>query len=85
MKAKAVIRLKSISEKHLKIISEALTPEVKKPATKRSKVNVDMKGKFLILSVEAKDTIALRATLNAYLRWINSTINVLESIEKSSF
>jgi tRNA threonylcarbamoyladenosine modification (KEOPS) complex Pcc1 subunit len=36
---------------------------------------------FLVLSVDAKDTIALRATLNAYLRWINSTVSVIDLIE----
>jgi tRNA threonylcarbamoyladenosine modification (KEOPS) complex Pcc1 subunit len=34
------------------------------------------------LKVEAKDTVALRATLNAFLRWINSVANVLEVLEK---
>jgi tRNA threonylcarbamoyladenosine modification (KEOPS) complex Pcc1 subunit len=37
---------------------------------------------FLVLKVEARDTVALRAALNAYLRWINSTLNVLEVLEK---
>jgi tRNA threonylcarbamoyladenosine modification (KEOPS) complex Pcc1 subunit len=36
----------------------------------------------LVLNVEARDTVALRAALNAYLRWICSTISVLEALEK---
>ena len=39
------------------------------------------KEEFLILKIEAKDTVALRAALNAYLRWINSIFNVLGIIE----
>jgi len=35
-----------------------------------------------VLKVEARDTVALRAALNAYLRWINSMVNVLEVLEK---
>ncbi|MGB9778448.1 MAG: KEOPS complex subunit Pcc1 [Candidatus Bathyarchaeia archaeon] len=81
MKAKAVVRLQFPSRKHLEIFAKALEPEVKKPATSRSKANIEKKEKFLILRVEARDTVALRATLNAYLRWINSIMNVFEVLE----
>jgi KEOPS complex subunit Pcc1 len=84
MNAKVIVRLKFPSEKHRKILSEALMPEVKKPATVRSKTSLEENGKFLILNVEAKDTVALRATLNAYLRWINATTNVLDTLENIS-
>jgi len=84
MKAKAIIRLKFPSKNHLNTIIEALMPEVKKPVTTRSRTSLEKDGKFLLLRVEAKDTVALRAALNAYLRWINSTVDVLENIEKSS-
>jgi KEOPS complex subunit Pcc1 len=56
-------------------------PEVKKPTTMRSKTSLEKSGKFLILSVEARDTVALRAALNSYLRWVNSTISVLQVLE----
>jgi tRNA threonylcarbamoyladenosine modification (KEOPS) complex Pcc1 subunit len=36
----------------------------------------------LILKIEAKDTVALRAALNAYLRWINSMLNVFQILER---
>jgi len=81
MKAKAVVWLKFPSEKYLEIAFGALEPEVKKPATVRSKASLDKDGSFLILRVEARDTVALRAALNAYLRWINSMLNVLEVLE----
>ena len=84
MNAKATVRLKFPSEKHQKILSEALMPEIKKPATVRSKTSLEENGKFLILNMEARDTVALRAALNAYLRWVNATINVLETLENIS-
>jgi len=84
MKAKSVVRLNFSSERHLEIVSEALKPEVKKPATRRSRANLKIRDKILVLEVEARDTVALRASLNAFLRWINSTANVLEVIEKIS-
>lgn len=81
LKAKAVVKLKLPSRKHLEICAKALEPEVKKPATARSKANIEKKEKFLVLTVEAKDTVALRATLNAYLRWVNSIMNVIKVLE----
>jgi tRNA threonylcarbamoyladenosine modification (KEOPS) complex Pcc1 subunit len=81
MKARAVVRLKSPSEKHLEIILKALEPEVKKPTTLRSRESLEKDGEFLVLKVEAKDTVALRAALNAYLRWIRSVAGVLEVLE----
>jgi tRNA threonylcarbamoyladenosine modification (KEOPS) complex Pcc1 subunit len=82
LKAKAVVRLRFPSKRHLDIFLKALEPEVKKPATTRSKASIEEKENFLVLKVEAKDTVALRATLNAFLRWINSVANVLEVLEK---
>jgi len=81
MKAKAIVRLKFPSEKHLEIVFKALEPEVKKPTTMRSRTSLEKDGTFLVLKVEARDTVALRAALNAYLRWINSMMNVLEVLE----
>jgi len=81
MKEKAIVRLKFPSEKHLEIVFKALEPEVKKPTTMRSRTSLEKDGTFLVLKVEARDTVALRAALNAYLRWINSTMNVLEVLE----
>lgn len=81
MKAKAVARLKFPSEKQLDIVFKALEPEVKRPATMRSRTTLKKDGALLVLNVEARDTVALRAALNAYLRWINSILSVLEVLE----
>jgi tRNA threonylcarbamoyladenosine modification (KEOPS) complex Pcc1 subunit len=81
MKAKATVRLQFSSEKHLAALMNALMPEASRPATKRSKVMLTRDNQFLVLAVEASDTVALRAALNAYLRWINSTVTVLNVLE----
>ena len=81
VKAKALVRVKFPSKKHLDIVFKALQPEVKKPTTLRSRETLERDGDFLILKVEANDTVALRAALNAYLRWINSVINVLTVVD----
>lgn len=82
MKARAVVRFKLPSEKKLETILKSLEPEVKSPTSTRSRASLAKKGNFLLLEVEAKDTVALRAALNAYLRWINSILSVFQTLER---
>jgi tRNA threonylcarbamoyladenosine modification (KEOPS) complex Pcc1 subunit len=81
IKAKAAVRLKFSGERQLCCLLDALKPEVNAPVTRRANVSLEKHGSFLVLSVEADDTVALRATLNAYLRWINSTVDVITTLE----
>jgi tRNA threonylcarbamoyladenosine modification (KEOPS) complex Pcc1 subunit len=79
--AKAEILLKLANQKQVQTLLDALSPEANAPVTRRANIKLQKDGLFLVLAVEAKDTVALRATLNAYLRWINSTINVMQFVE----
>ena len=79
--AKASIRLKFDNQKQLQTLLCALTPETQTMQTTRANVKLSSDCEFLLLSVEAEDTVALRATLNAYLRWIQSTLKVIDAIE----
>ena len=81
--AKAQIRLEFDSEKQIETLLDALTPEAEAPPTHRSTVKLDRDGCCLMLAVEAEDTVALRATLNAYLRWVNSMVNVIGVVEET--
>lgn len=82
MKANAVLRLKFPSQRHLEIVFKALVPEVRKTPTMRSRAFLEKDDTFLVLKIEANDTVALRAAVNAYLRWIESIGNVLGVLEK---
>ena len=82
-RAKACIRLDFKSEIRVTTILDALEPETKVSATRRANVKLEQDGLFLVLTVEAEDDVALRATLNAYLRWINSTVNVINAVEQA--
>ncbi len=82
-RANATIRLKLQSEKQLTTILQALSPEAKAIATRRAKVKLEKDGLFLVLMVDAEDTVALRSTLNAYLRWINAAISVIDVVGKA--
>ena len=82
MKAQAIIRLIFSSEKQLKVVLEALKPETRTPATRRSKVQIKGEGNSLTLSFKARDTSALRAAVNSYLRWILLTKTIVESVSE---
>lgn len=82
MKAQAIIRLNFSSEKQLKVVLEALKPETKTSSTRRSKVQMKGEGNSLTLNFKARDTSALRAAVNSYLRWILLTKTVLESVSE---
>jgi len=82
IKAKATVRMKSASEKQLEALFCALKPETHTIDNRRACVHLRKDACFLSLTVEAEDTVALRATLNAYLHWIQSTLNVIEVLER---
>ena len=81
--AKATISLKFADKKQLTTLLAALAPEAKASATRRASVRLEKEDLFLLLTVEAEDTVALRATLNAYLHWINSTLNVMDGVKNA--
>ena len=76
MKAQAVVRLEFLSDKQLKVVLEALKPETETSSTNRSKVNMKSENQSLILVFNAKDTSALRASMNSYLRLIGVAMNL---------
>jgi KEOPS complex subunit Pcc1 len=80
--ANTTVRLEFTSEKQVSALLEALTPETNASVTRRANIKLEEDGLFLVLTVEADDTVALRATLNTYLRWINSTVNIMDAIEQ---
>ncbi|MGD6853011.1 MAG: KEOPS complex subunit Pcc1 [Candidatus Bathyarchaeia archaeon] len=82
-KATATLHLSFDSEKQLNSLLKALTPETQAPPTHRSTVKLEKNGQALTVSVEAEDTVALRATLNAYLHWVNSTLKVIDVVEEN--
>lgn len=81
IRARANVRLKFNTEKQLTTLIDALTPEANAPINRRANVKLEKDGLFLALMVEAEDTVALRSTMNAYLRWISSNVNVMELLE----
>ena len=84
MKARATVSFKLTPEKKLRAIFRALEPEVKDSPGARSEASLEKDGNLLVLKIKAKDSVALRAALNAYLRWINSMLKVFQTLEKEA-
>ncbi|MDR0797745.1 MAG: hypothetical protein LBE70_03385 [Nitrososphaerota archaeon] len=81
VKVKASIRLNLCNPKQLATTVAALKPEVNSSVTHRANVDLQVHDCFLVLIIVAEDIIALRAMTNAYLRWIMSTVKVVEVIK----
>jgi KEOPS complex subunit Pcc1 len=79
VKTKAIVRLK-LSKQQRQMILTSLKPEVSNSASHRSQTNLYTKKGLVILEIEAKDTTALRASLNSYLRWMSSILSVFETL-----
>jgi len=82
MRAQASIQIDFDSEMKSKILFKALKPETKAPATSRSKVKTELRGKDILLHFKAADTAALRASINSYLRWIKTIQDTYLTIEE---
>lgn len=80
MRAAATVRVRLASEKHAETVFSALKPETRSAPSKRSRVHLNRENNSLLLRFEAKDTTALRAAINSYLRWINLTVSLLEFV-----
>lgn len=51
-------------------IYQAILPESTRPPARRSRVQLKHDGRALVVQFQAKDTVALRASFNSYLRWV---------------
>ena len=83
MKDEATIKFKFESEKALETVFNSLKPETLSAPTNRSRTYIEADGKTLTLRFEARDTTALRAALNSYLRWIKLIIEVIQVLENA--
>jgi tRNA threonylcarbamoyladenosine modification (KEOPS) complex Pcc1 subunit len=81
MKAQATVRLNFVSEKQLQVVMQALKPETETSSTSRSKVIMTAEGQGLVLDFRAKDTSALRAAINSYLRLIGVAMDLQKLTE----
>lgn len=51
------------------IVYNSLKPEELLPKSTRAEINISIRENILSLDIDARDTAALRATINSFLRW----------------
>lgn len=81
MKRCAIVRMDLPSPEKLETIFNALEPETRCSPTNRSSISMEKKERCLILRIDAKDTGALRAAANSYLRWVDSITTILNFLD----
>ncbi len=80
-KTSAIVRVIFSSERTSEAIQKALEPETTASITNRSRMRLSREGKIITLVFEAKDTTALRASMNSYLNWLRLLQDVCGSLE----
>lgn len=71
----AVITIQFDTEESAQIIYGSLLPELSKKIP-QTKVEATLSNKCLSLSIAAKTTPVLRASINSYSRWIETALHV---------
>lgn len=83
-RAYAILRIKYSSEREAEVIYKAIQPETKATLKYRTNVSVLRNSRYIILTFEARDTTALRASINSYLSWVISLKNIYDFLEKET-
>ena len=81
MKVLVVVNIEVPSKNELQVVMQALEPETKLTSSSRSKVSLSTEGNKLILYLEAKDSSAMRAAVNSYLRLIDVAMKLQQLTE----
>jgi tRNA threonylcarbamoyladenosine modification (KEOPS) complex Pcc1 subunit len=66
-----------IRSENAEALYKALLPEAGVLPGQRSRVELRLEGDELVLGFEAEDTVAMRAAVNAFLRWVSAMEKVL--------
>jgi KEOPS complex subunit Pcc1 len=81
-KASSEICVMFPSLKGVRVVCQSLKSEIGTQLTSRSKTKIEYNEKNIVLSIEAKDTTALRASINSYLNWFILLRDVLRCLIK---
>ncbi len=77
--AKGVIQI-NLPRNLLEVAFRALFPEVISGASERCIGKLKRDGDIISLEIKAEDTVALRAALNSYLRWLKIIYDINELV-----
>lgn len=75
--AETHIEIHFTSQKEADIVLSAIKPEIIDLPSHRTFTGIECEDRTLIITIKAKDSPSLRASLNSYLRWIMLSKQVL--------
>lgn len=61
-----------------KIMYNSIKPELSFARNERSTTTIDINDNKIILIINSKDVVSLRASINSYVRWINLSNEILK-------
>ena len=79
--ALANVEVELKDEEMCEVVYKALLPETMSKVTERSKASVRRLGAKIFLTIHAKDTTALRAAMNSYLRFLKVVIDLYDNLK----
>ena len=83
VKNECLIKLDFDNDFVAKLMFKALSPEASTVLFERVKVFLSLEGHYLLVELSASDTVALRAAINSWLRWISTLEKVYNLFVKN--
>jgi len=69
-----------IPGRRARIIYQAIAPEAETLPSRRASVSLQADEETLVLRIDARDLVALRAAVNSFLRFVNSILETLDLV-----
>lgn len=65
-----------------KLVYDSLLLESSYDPNERSSAKLEQQDTFLILKIEAIDSVSARASMNSFLKWINLSLDLISYVEQ---
>ncbi|MDY9923339.1 KEOPS complex subunit Pcc1 [Methanobacterium sp.] len=75
---KSQIELEFPSREDAEIVLRSIEPEIRGSPSERTSTEIECQINILKITITARDTTSLRASLNSYLRWVMLSQQILE-------
>lgn len=79
-RAEAEVTIEMEDPQEARLILNSIKPEVQRPASYRSRVEVSRRGRHIELKFLSTDSTALRASMNSFLRFILACRRVMSEV-----
>lgn len=76
------LKVKFEKIKNAEIVYNSILPELNFSPNERSQVKLSLSENYLILEIYSADFVILRAIINSYLRWFNTSENIIRIIKE---